>query len=359
MSVISEELFKRNLPELLYFDDGSPVTPEDWEARRAQLLEILSSEEYGFAPPSPEKVNVTVERHADGQYAGKACVNSLRLSFETDRGEFSFPVMEIVPTGKKNCPTFVVLNFRADVPDKYLPAEEIIDYGCASLRIYYNDIAYDGEDDSSGGIAAMYDRGKYNWGKLRMWAFAASRVMDYLQSGTADYPDLSRIVVAGHSRLGKAALIAAAFDTRFALACANDSGCSGDALTRGKKGERVGDIVKTFPFWFCEKYKSYSGRETEMPFDQHFLLAAVAPRRVALGAALEDEWADPDSQYLSACAASGVWDMLGRKGFITPDRLPLPGDCFSTGCIKYHLRRGRHFLSREDWQHYCTYILEL
>ena len=96
-----------------------------------------------------------------------------------------------------------------------------------------------------------------------------------------------------------------------------------------------------------------------MPFDQHFLLAAVAPRRVALGAALEDEWADPDSQYLSACAASGVWDMLGRKGFITPDRLPLPGDCFSTGCIKYHLRRGRHFLSREDWQHYCTYILEL
>ena len=73
----------------------------------------------------------------------------------------------------------------------------------------------------------------------------------------------------------------------------------------------------------------------------------------------EDEWADPDSQYLSACAASGVWDMLGRKGFITPDRLPLPGDCFSAGCIKYHLRRGRHFLSREDWQHYCTYILEL
>lgn len=359
MGVISEELSKRKLPELLKFTDGTQVTAESWETRRAEILEILSREEYGYAPEAPEKVEVTIKKHEDDQYAGKAYVNELRLSFETEKGEFSFPVTEIVPTGKKNCPTFVMLNFRADVPDRYLPVEEILDYGCAVLRIYYNDIAFDGEDGFTGGIAAMYDREKYNWGKLRMWAFAASRVMDYLQSGKADYADMSRIAVAGHSRLGKTALLAAAFDTRFALACANDSGCSGDAITREKKGERVADIYKVFPFWFCEKYKTYSNREAEMPFDQHFLVAAIAPRKVALGAALEDEWADPESQYLSACAASKVWEMLGEKGFVCPDRIAVPGDCFASGSVKYHLRRGRHFLSREDWQHYCTYMLDL
>ncbi len=359
MSVISEELSKRILPKLLEFADGSQVTSENWEVRRSQLLELLGREEYGFAPPPPDKVEVKVEKHEENQYAGKAYVNGLRLSFEAEKGEFSFPVTEIVPTGKKNCPTFVMLNFRADVPDRYLPVEEILDYGCAVLRIYYNDIAFDGEDGFSGGIAAMYDREKYNWGKLRMWAFAASRVMDYLQSGKADYADLSRVAVTGHSRLGKTSLIAAAFDTRFALACANNSGCSGDAITRNKKGEHVKDIIKNFPFWFCDKYKAYAENETDMPFDQHFLVAAIAPRKVALGAALEDEWADPDSQYLSACAASEVWEMLGQNGFVCPDRLPVPGDCFSSGSIKYHLRRGKHFYSREDWQRYCTYMLDL
>lgn len=357
MGIISEELAKRKLPSVLRFSDGSPVTSDNWEKRREELLDILSREEYGYAPPPPERVETETVKCEKHQYAGKAYVKSLRLSFDTDKGRFSFPLTEIVPTGKKKCPTFVSLNFRADVPDKYLPVEEILDYGCAILRVYYNDVAFDGEDNFKGGIAAMYDRAEYNWGKLRMWAWAASRVMDYLQN--ADYPDLSRVAIAGHSRLGKTALICAAFDKRFAIACANDSGCSGDAITRDKKGEHVKDIFKSFPYWFCDKYGTYTDNEASMPFDQHFLLSAIAPRKVALGAALEDEWADPDSQYLSACAASEVWEMICGKGLVHPDRLPVPGDCFASGNIKYHLRRGRHFLSREDWQHYCTYMLDL
>ncbi len=354
MSNISNILAERKLPEILRFSDGREVTSDNWEERRLEMLDVLSREVYGYAPPAPANVDVKVIKTEKRQYAGKGDVNQLNFTVPTEKGDFSFPVTEIVPYGKTDCPTFIMLNFRADVPDKYLPVEEILDGGCAVLRIYYNDIAFDGEDGFSGGIASMFDREKYNWGKLRMWAWAASRVMDYLQ--TSDYADKKRIAVVGHSRLGKTALICAAYDTRFAMACANDSGCSGDAITRMKAGERVKEIYAHFPFWFCENYQKYVGKEQEMPFDQHFLVAAIAPRTVHLGSAEEDIWADPMSQYLSACAASEAWNLLGKVGFVHPDRLPTPCDVYSSGDIRFHLRTGTHFFSRVDWGYYIRSI---
>ena len=354
MNYIEELLAARALPPLLEFADGTKVTRESFEARRLEMVEILCREVYGEAPPAPAKVRVTEEKCKEKEFAGKGTVRDLRIAFDTDRGDFSFPVKEVVPTGAQNCPVFVFINFRPDVPDRYFPTEEILDAGCAVVRIYYNDVAFDGEDAFKGGIAAMYDREKYNWGKLRMWAFAASRVMDYLQ--TADYADKSRIAVVGHSRLGKTALLAAATDTRFAMACANCSGCSGDALSRGKGGEHVKEICERFPYWFCENYFKYAEKEGEMPFDQHFLVAAVAPRRVALGTAIEDTWADPASQYLCACAASPAWELFGEKGFVHPDRLPEVGDRLDGGALAYHLREGTHFFSRADWHRYLCLI---
>ena len=348
MNNIETLLAQRNIPELLKFANGREVTAENWNERRAEILSILESEIYGNAPAAPKITATKVDaKKKYSSYAGKTETNEVTISFETDNGPFSFPVAEIVPKNKGKVPVFVVFNFRPDVPDRYLPAEEIIDEDCAIIRIYYNDVAFDGEDHFEGGIASKYDRKKYTWGKIRMWAWAASRVMDYLE--TTDYADLTRVAVTGHSRLGKTSLVCAAFDERFAMACANDSGCSGDAITRDKKGERVAQITKNFPFWFCENYKKYVNNEQAMPFDQHFLVGAIAPRRVSLGAALEDEWADPDSQYLSACAASKAWEMLGEKGFEHPDRLPRAEEYFEGGKLCYHLRNGAHFYSRTDW----------
>ena len=195
---------------------------------------------------------------------------------------------------------------------------------------------------------------KYDWGKLRMWAFAMSRVIDYLEK--TDYADMERIAVAGHSRLGKASLICGAFDERVKLTCGHNSGCSGDAITRDKQGERVKFITTTFPYWFCEKYKQYVEKEHEMPFDQHFLLACIAPRCLSIGAAEQDTWADPDSQYLSACATSEAWELLGKRGFVHPDRLPKAEEYFDEGCVKYHLRHGEHYFSRTDWLVYIDAI---
>lgn len=359
MAMIEKLIEERKLPKLLEFADGTPVTKENWEQRRLQILDIFSSEEYGYAPPAPKEVKVVSEdaKMPYSDFAGKAVSKTLTFTVETDDGEFSFPATEIVPNSDAPRRTFVLINFRPEVPDRYYPTEELIDAGCAVIQLYYNDVAFDGRDDFKGGIASKFDRSKYTWGKIRMWAWAASRVMDYLQ--TTDYADKERIAVVGHSRLGKTALVCAAFDPRFAMACVNNSGCSGDSITRDKKGERIRQITKNFPFWFCDKYLDYIDNEHGMPFEQHWLVAAVAPRKVALGSALEDEWADPESSYLSACAASEAWEMLGEKGFVHPDRLPVVGDNFDEGSIKYHLRGGKHFLSRTDWAFYADALNKL
>ena len=359
MSNLNELLKARNLPELLTFRDGSPVTRESWEKRREEILRILDEEIYGTAPTPPSEVRTTVtpNKKKYGDCAGKAQLSDLSLSFDTDCGEFTFPAVEVVPKREGRVPVFVFLNFSPDLPHRYFPVEEIVDAGCAVVRIFYNDVTVDKEDGFSSGIAAAYGRDRYSWGKIRMWAFAASRVMDYLES--TDYADLSRVAVIGHSRLGKTALVAAAYDKRFAYAVSNDSGCSGAAITREKVGERVRAITKNFPYWFCEKYMEYIEAEEKMPFDQHFLVGAIAPRRVSIGSALEDQWADPMSEYLSAVAASPAWEMLGGRGFISPDRLPEVGERFLSGDIGYHLRAGTHYLSREDWAVYLDTIKSL
>ena len=166
---------------------------------------------------------------------------------------------------------------------------------------------------------------------------------------------MNNAAVIGHSRLGKTALLTGALDERFKFVIANNSGCSGDAITKEKKGEHIAKITEVFPFWFCENYKKYAD-ESLLTFDQHMLIAAVAPRHFLSGAAVEDTWADPESQLLSCHAASVVWDKLGHKGLIAPDRYAEVGEHFSDGNISYHLRSGRHYLSRYDWNVYMEYI---
>ena len=191
-------------------------------------------------------------------------------------------------------------------------------------------------------------------GKIALWAWAIHRVMDYAQ--TLEELDLTCGCVCGHSRLGKTALLAGATDQRFRFVYSNDSGCSGAAITREKVGERVADICHRFPFWFCENYWKYIGKEQEMPFDQHYLLAAIAPRYVSGGSAEEDLWADPDSEMLACVAASSAYEQYGVPGFVSEDRLPKAGDVFLEGRIGYHERPGLHYFSRQDWHRLIGFI---
>lgn len=356
--MLKNEIESLKLPELLRFEDGEKVkTKSDWEKRRLEILKILSEEVYGRRPDDPKALYAMTTKLEENQCAGKVREEHLILSSSLEDSVFSFPIKFFLPKSISKPMTIVYISFDSDGPSRYLPIEEITDEGFALATFNYNDVAFDGDDDFIAGLAGLLKKeeaGGQRTGKIMMWAWAASRVLDYLLK--RDDIDHKNIAVMGHSRLGKAALLAAAYDERFAFCFPNNSGCSGDAITRDKEGERVKDITDTFPYWFAPNYKKYAGREEDMPFDQHFLLAAIAPRYISGGVAIEDTWAGPKSQYLSYVAADEVYKFLDSKGFLYPDRYPLVGDVFHDGELGFHMRSGQHFLSRYDWIQYMNFM---
>lgn len=344
------------VPELLRFADGTPVNdPAQWPARRAELLDILRREEYGTSPAAPAAVTGEVAEVTTACCSGHAVLERIHISFETDNGPFTFPINLFLPKSDKPVPVFVLINFRPDAYDRYYSAEEITDNGFALAVIHYNDVTTD-NGDFTNGLAAMYDRSVYSWGKIGMWAFSASRVLDYLL--TRPEIDTANAAVIGHSRLGKTALWCAAQDERFRFGISNDSGCGGAAYERGKVtgNEMVRQITINFPYWFCEKYQEWVDRADEMPFDQHFLLAALAPRYLCVGSAEEDFWAAPIHEQASCIGASPAWELHGLPGYLGTHEPAVPGDDFAAGRIGYHLRSGIHYLGRGDWLSYMSYI---
>lgn len=358
---IGELLGGRRLPDLLVFSEGSPVENDgDWKRRREEILEILRGHVYGRSPTPPSTLHATVVKREERAFAGKAVDTLVEVGFNTPHDEFSFPLRLVVPRGVERPALFLHIAFRPDVPDLYYPAEEIVDSGFAVATLCYEDVAPDRDDGFREGLPAHYDshlRKPDEWGKIAMWAWAAQRAMDYLQG--RDDIDREHIAVVGHSRLGKTALWCAACDERFFLAVSNESGCAGASLSRGKRGERITDITGRFGYWFCENYRNWSGREDEAPFDQHFLLAAIAPRRLYVASAEEDSWSDPESELLACAAATPVYELLGLEGLRSGGALPETGERLHDGAIAYHRRAGTHHLSRSDWRAFIDYARRL
>ena len=338
--MLKELLKERNLPEL--------KTRED-------MLEILLEEEYGHLPPKPEKIDWEVKEKVIPNFcAGKAIAYKIIAKLTVCGKEFSFPFYATIPTENKKYPFFIHINFRDNVPDRYMPTEELVDNGFAILSFCYEDVTKDNYDFTDGLSGVLFDNGNRkpnDPGKIVMWAWAAHRVMDYAQT-LGDVLDLERSIVCGHSRLGKTALLTAATDDRFKFAYSNDSGCSGAAITRQKGGENIEKICNKFGYWFCENYYKYVNNENKLPFDQHYLVSSIAPRFVCIGSASEDLWADPVSEMLNCIASSSAF----TNGFIYEDRLPEIGDAFFDGDIGYHLRKGLHYFSRADWLRLIEFV---
>ncbi len=332
---------------------------ENGKFSREKTLREIVREEYGEIDESGVKISVkdVTDEKFDGDYGyffcGKAKHAALEFSLEKDGKTAAFVADVFVPSRTKNYDFVVHLDFMKYLPTKYCPVEELMDGGIAVAHLYYKEISTD-DGDFSTGIAPLFcNRSEsYAAGKLSLWAYAAKIVGEYLIN--EGFTVKEKLYVAGHSRLGKTALLAAAKYEIFAGCMVNCSGCSGAAISRGKRGETIKVITDVFPFWFTPDYKKYADRENEMPFDQHYLMASVAPRKVFVVAASEDDWADTDAQYLCAEAASEAYKELGLIG-LKPVSKPLEvGERNVGGNVAFFVREGVHFFSREDWAFYLA-----
>ncbi len=333
---------------------------EEFEDRRTQILNLLAQKEYGILPGCADCVEYTVIPQNRMFGGGTAEVYQVNITVYFNGLSHCFPLYCMIPTAKRPCPAFLLINFRPGIPDAYLPAEEIADHGFAVFSLCYQDVTKDNADFNDGLAGLIYQgcaRKAFDPGKISLWAWAAMRAMDYIQSLVCI--DKRNIGIVGHSRLGKTALWAAANDPRFSFVFANESGCGGSSLARGTAddAEHVSQICNAFPYWFCEAYQAYAGQEGEMPFDQHFLLSAIAPRRLYIALAEGDYWTDPKSSYRACFAAAKAYEILGAvPAFTGSDVYPKTGDTYHDGYIGFHMRAGDHFLSRRDWLGFMAYF---
>ncbi len=377
------------LPDPLVFNSGVKVQNNtDWVKRRLEIFKLFENEVYGISPVWKGDIIPTELSSNLNALNGVAIRKEIKLSLQNGSKELSMVMLLYLPKSSKPVPVFLGYNFGGNhsvteekdisITNSWMrndsatgvsdnraseagrgkaasrwPVREIISRGYGLVTIYYGDVDPDFDDGFKNGVHGLYDqkRDSTSWGAIAAWAWGLSRAMDYI--GTVSSIDSKRVVVIGHSRLGKAALWAGATDQRFAVVISNNSGCGGAALSKRAFGETVGSINAAFPHWFCKNFNKYNQKEALLPVDQHELLSLIAPRPLYVASAEEDQWADPKGEFLSCVGASPVYVLLGEKGFPATEMPPVNSPV--VGTIGYHIRTGGHDIKLYDWRQYLDF----
>jgi len=373
------------LPDPLVLRNGERVkTKEDWFKKRApELRELFQHYMYGVAPPAPEKNEVKIEREDRKYFDGKATLKEITIRFGPE-GTPPIHLLLVIPNKRTSpAPVFVGMNFNGNHrllndPKIALPTvwvggkepdvkdnratdagrgkdidvwalEQTIGRGYAVATFYCGDVDPDRADKREG-VQPHYPN-TFDWGTVRAWAWGVSRAVDYLV--TDKDLDKTKIAVVGHSRLGKTAIVAAAFDDRIALAIPLQAGCGGTSPSRGKVGESVKRINTSFPHWFNANFKEFNDTPEKLPFDQNCLIALCAPRPVLLANAEEDQWANPTGQFEVLKAAEPVYKLLDVGG-LDAKEMP-PNDKLIDSKLGYYIRPGKHSMTAGDWKVFCDF----
>lgn len=353
------------LPNPLKKQDGTVITTkEEWEnSLRQETLGLFREHIYGKMPVGkPADFQSKVVSETKDAFDGKATVKKVEITFTTPKGPRTIRPVVVLPNGTdKPVAAFLLINNRRpnlldpENPNEFFPAREIVARGYAAVGFHYGDVDIDKKDGYANGVRAQYDSeppASDAWGSIAAWAWGASRVLDHLE--TEPRIDAKRVAVIGHSRGGKTSLWAGAEDQRFAFVISNDSGSTGSAIARDKKGESIRDINRVFPHWFCANYKKYDGKEAELPVDQHQLLGLIAPRPAYIASATKDGWADPTSEFRTVIQASPIYRLYGLE--TSPVRkFPAPETPLHEGHVGYHLRTGEHNLTLQDWNNFMDF----
>ncbi|WP_436717872.1 acetylxylan esterase [Roseiconus lacunae] len=356
------------LPDPLRRSDGNGrvQSAQQWsQERRPVLLQTFRDHVYGNRPDTEFEISYEIVQEESNAFDGTAIAKQVRATIDRNGKSLSFDFVMCIPKSERPVPAIVHINNRyflsldqilAD-EDPFWPAKTIVSRGYATASFHTKHVDPDRRDGYDEGVRALLDDGDSDpmsrWKSLSAWGWAGSRVLDYVlrQDGIAD----SGHAIVGHSRGGKTALWAAAEDERFAVAYSNDSGCGGAALSRRAFGETVARINRSFPYWFCDRFKTYNDRVNELPIDQHDLIALIAPRRVYVASADQDLWADPRGEYLSVVSAAPVYQLFGKETIQrrSMPKLDSPRHTEATG---YHIRRGEHNLKHQDWGYFLDFL---
>ena len=364
------------VPELLKMADGRPVTSREmWEReRRPELLKVFTERVFGVRPEERPRY-LAFDRIGEDRpiLGGLGVRRRVKATYAGPVGTNSFEFVLYIPSAAsaaKPVPAFVMVCLTEataehdpdgdeDALTEQWPVAEILRRGYATAGFWKDRLSPDMDHANLLGVFSVYEtmkpyRSNRRWGTISAWAWGASRVMDYLETEKAI--DAKHVGVVGHSRGGKTALLAGATDTRFAMTCSNDSGCSGAKLNHMDiaDSEHIAQIVRTFPYWFCPDYTLCVNRDDELDFDQHEFLALMAPRLLCVASATEDKWAGPRGEFASARLASPAWELYGLTG-LGATEFPAPNLPIMKGCIEYHLRDGVHHILKWDWQRYLDF----
>ena len=350
------------IPDPLVFADGRKVaSAADWAERRKEILDVFEREVYGRMPPKPDAMvfELVSDKITEDRFATE---RRYRQWFRADKSGPCVDWIVFVPRhAKKPCPVILHLNYKGNdliasgrTNHFVLPLGEFAARGYAFMSANYKQMSSDGPGrpgEPIDGLFALWGardpKRTDNTGAIMAWAWGLCRGLDLAES--VPEIDASRSVVVGSSRLGKAALLAAAFDERFAGCIANQTGAVGVQLMKRDYGECIAAQRIMFPWWYCQGLWKWAGREREMPFDQHMLLACVAPRALLLEC-YDKKWFDPQGEWLAAQAAAPVWRALGAD--VAFDGVqPEPYDAVAAvPPFGYVRRTEEHGLSPYDWK---------
>ncbi len=375
------------LPELLTCNDGTKVTTaQEWERRRRpEIMEFFSNSVYGKTPKGEIKVKYKVVAKNRKALDGKATMLQVMFTFTGNNHTQRALALVYYPNTrhKVGAPVFIGYNFKGNhgashdpkvlyspyfdtianpnspllvrgVQSERWPMKQLIERGYAAVTMCYHDIYPDQKDGAKSSLMRLLpstEDEKSRWQAIGVWAYGLSCIADWVEQ--QPWANREQMCVIGHSRQGKAALWAGAQDERFKVVISNNSGCGGAALSKRVFGESVRRITKTFPHWFCKNFSYYSEREAELPFDQHQLLALVAPRHLYVASASLDRWADPKGEYLSTYHASPLYKLYGMKG-LESEQMPKIGEPIMND-VGYHIREGKHNITPYDWGHYLDF----
>ncbi|MEW6236838.1 MAG: acetylxylan esterase, partial [Candidatus Omnitrophota bacterium] len=373
------------LPDPLTMFDGTPVkTKEQWfEQRRPELKKLFQHYMYGYAP-EPPKISAQVTKTDPAAFDGKATLKEVEIRFtELPENAPRIHLVLFVPNRKKGpFPVFLGLNdlgnqvvapvssltidSSVELDERLKKAnaaargsqtdfwrvENSLDRGYAFATFYQGDIDHD-KNDFTDGIHPFYPNlpgpQEARWGTIAAWAWGLQRGVDYLSTDTDI--DKTKICLIGHSRRGKTALLAAAFDERVAIAVPHQSGTGGCALSRNNNQETVERINRVFPHWFNDIFPQFNNNEDKLPFDQHLLMALIAPRALMDTAGLQDEWANYENALKSLKAADKVYKFLGCQGLVGNGVIegdaPIATD--NVGEILQYRRDEKHTLNLGYW----------